>query len=900
MELLVFFGFGSLAVVFVLVLQLDVKVRQLEKRIQLLEGGQHPAPIPGLEPQTESTPSQAAEIVSEPVEIPTAAPPPVEAAPSLPRPAVAFRAPDAAFWDRAIGFLGIGVLILGIGFGIVYAGLVLDALGRFFLLIAVSLALFAAGWLTSRKDFLKDLGLWLRSAGGALILLATLGAGHLEGLKWVDSSIAAFALLAVGLTVNLALGWVSRLTPITTLHQILGIVALALAEKNEVTLITAAVVSLAALVLAGFRRSPGGMVAGGLAFTAFLIFWAQGQEGVPTLFSVESAAFAVVYGSTLTLLAHRNESFTDGGRAASVILILGALVTVAGGYVVFRDLRLFTPLFAAIALLAGSSFGLRRRKVPPAFLETLGSLALFSVLAALAFLPFWDQAIPILPLVLVAGFWCALVWAFSSRFQLTITRLVALVLLPLLNLLLLPFFYEGLSRQLAHPVLLMLPALALIRGEEKEAESLYVQLVSGAAFLVATLASIPEYFFPWSLVIPALWLGLAVVADVRRKVILSAFLIAAFVFSSLIYLPAYADSAVYPVDSFPHLAIFITGFWWMGRGVLGRTRWFSSLAGAVVSGLAFYVILEKWSFVLKPAGVLAVISVLFVILEALAPLIRQRPIWGLDEAQLRVWRLLSESAVLFFALTVHHLVTFEAHSPMLWLWGGLLAASGAIWRSLLSQGSERLSFAAFAMAGWFLDRILPESIPYAVWLASSSILALAAWRIESLKKPLGGAAVGLFYLGLLAWLLLASGPVPFWPYPLVSLAGGLGFCAAALYGKTPLPPKYAAQSSALPLVGVAFLVLGLRWDSGAPSLLLLFLGIGLYLLALVREGAIPRITAFVALALTALRLLLVDFSEGDFGVRALVFLVSGAVLTGLSLFARILDHRRKQSIDHQG
>jgi hypothetical protein len=76
-----------------------------------------------------------------------------------------------------------------------------------------------------RYEKFQSLSVWLRSAGAAVYLFAALGAGGIPGIQWIESPLMALLMLISGILVNTLLAFIGKKQVFSSLHIVLGIVA---------------------------------------------------------------------------------------------------------------------------------------------------------------------------------------------------------------------------------------------------------------------------------------------------------------------------------------------------------------------------------------------------------------------------------------------------------------------------------------------------------------------------------------------------------------------------------------------------------------------------------------------------------------------------------------------------
>lgn len=144
------------------------------------------------------------------------------------------------------GLLGVLVVVAGVTFITIHAGLRLEARERFLVALLAAGLLALPSLLWGRRDRWRDLTDGLRSGAGALVLFACAAAGGLPqlGLQWVEDPAQALALLAGGVAVNLGLAAIARTATIASLHVAVSLVPLAIAPQGGPALAIATAIAL--------------------------------------------------------------------------------------------------------------------------------------------------------------------------------------------------------------------------------------------------------------------------------------------------------------------------------------------------------------------------------------------------------------------------------------------------------------------------------------------------------------------------------------------------------------------------------------------------------------------------------------------------------------------------------
>ncbi|EQA34998.1 membrane protein, PF10101 family [Leptospira inadai serovar Lyme str. 10] len=126
------------------------------------------------------------------------------------------------------GILGTIILVMGVGFLAIYAALKVSPMIRFLMVLGIAAGLYAVSLYLLTKEFWKQISYWLKSASGAVVLFACVGAASLPGMKWVGNEILALVIVLCGITINLSLAWFASLQRFASLHVVLSLLALAI------------------------------------------------------------------------------------------------------------------------------------------------------------------------------------------------------------------------------------------------------------------------------------------------------------------------------------------------------------------------------------------------------------------------------------------------------------------------------------------------------------------------------------------------------------------------------------------------------------------------------------------------------------------------------------------------
>jgi hypothetical protein len=213
------------------------------------QSGIAPAEEPASEPASEPAalaPAPAPARASDVAVAPASAPLPVAPLRPARRANRPWKRIERLLVENWSGLLGVLVVVAGVTFITINAGLRLEARERFLVTLLVGGLLVLPSLLWGRRERWRDLTDGLRSGGGALVLFACAAAGGLPqlGLQWVEVPAQALALLAGGIAVNLGLAAIARTATIASLHVAVSLVPLAIAPMGGPALAIATAIAL--------------------------------------------------------------------------------------------------------------------------------------------------------------------------------------------------------------------------------------------------------------------------------------------------------------------------------------------------------------------------------------------------------------------------------------------------------------------------------------------------------------------------------------------------------------------------------------------------------------------------------------------------------------------------------
>ena len=225
------------------------------------------------------------------------------------------------------GLLGVLVVVAGVTFVTINAGLQLGARERFLVTLLAGGLLALPSLLRGRSERWRDLTDGLRSGGGALVLFACAAAGGLPqlGLQWLEDPAAVLALLAMCVAVNLGLAAMARTATIASLHVAVSLVPLAIAPQGGAALAIATAIALVGSELPLGHRWPRHRLLVSWVYGLFQFAWflSNGSAlAVSSVLSSGAALAAVLVFGLGVLRLHRSGAAPARLQALPVALLL--------------------------------------------------------------------------------------------------------------------------------------------------------------------------------------------------------------------------------------------------------------------------------------------------------------------------------------------------------------------------------------------------------------------------------------------------------------------------------------------------------------------------------------------------------------------------------------------------
>lgn len=896
---------------------------------------------------THATANTAATSAPEPPRLPARAPGQVRAEPAAQAPP----AGEGRRWKRierglvanGSGLLGVLVVVAGVTFLAINAGLELDARQRSLLTLLAGGLLAAPSLLWGRRERWRDLTAGMRSGGGALVLFACAAAGGLPqfALQWIDAPAPALALLAAGVAVNLGLAAIARNAATASLHVAVSLVPLAIGPQGAAPLIIATAIALLGAELP--LRHP-------WLRHRLLVCWLSG-------------AFQLVW-------FLRNQPALAASPALVAAAVLAALLVFGGGLLRLHRQGVAPPRLQALplALLVSlwSGLGLALLLYPPQPAARAAALAFGAVLALL-----------LAQRARRAGsLWLAMADRLAAQ---------ALVLASLLSLA--PLIADG--PLLIGAVLLECLSFQTIAARQDEPALARIGWwLSAAAALLLALSGLPVALLSADpqgqlqsaavLSAAAALLAGAQAPLARRSLLMPLPPLPGWIAGALIFV---ATVLVVPQEWRSFLSLVV-----MGAFLVAARRWrppglLSGVSAAIVAahGVLWLSLLARqpWPLATLLPGLLPLVGLALLLLGSagggrlqalglallgldagLGALLLLDPVSPLLPGA--AWLLLAAAALAGSRWWRGELVRVGLGLTLVYL-GGF----GAAYLLVIGPSQDLLTLGALELRGRWLIELLALAVCLHGWFfrAGPELARLRAWqRLQPCYLEGAVLAVALTVQGSIgtvwrpaAWALLALvllcpplvrrfaprlplyGVIVYWLsvaalvgtvvvrpayFPsLLPFGGGAGPAAglAAIALQTGfvvvsqrwLDRQTLERCEGLPLLGwisrrlvrqrnrwlfyplfvaVAF-VLAAGYDHALLTLLWTAEAIAIYLLGVALREPPFRQLAVIGLGACLLRLLAVDMARADLGLRGLVFIGVGLLLLALNAIARRFENR---------
>ncbi len=257
------------------------------------------------------------------------------------------------FIEKWIAVIALVILVAGISFFGVWASTRISPLFRFWLIVFASFTLGGVSYIAGKYEKFQLLSVWLKSAGAAVFLFASLGAGGIPGIQWIESPVMGLFMLSMGITVNIVLAFIGKKQVFSSLHIVLGIVAVSIAPQSVVTLIVSTIVTFAGIAISFRKKWDLHHLISILFYFGFIIFWSYQIDLSDSFYNV-SAVSAVIVTAMITLFFHYRRIYGNSGFEVTPLLVhLVNWLFLAVGLIKFAPKTdyVYIPLFVSGVLL---------------------------------------------------------------------------------------------------------------------------------------------------------------------------------------------------------------------------------------------------------------------------------------------------------------------------------------------------------------------------------------------------------------------------------------------------------------------------------------------------------------------------------------------------------------------
>lgn len=302
---------------------------------------------------------------------------------------------EKQFADNWTGILGTAIMVLGIGYLSIYTALKVAPFYRILILWAYAGLLIGSYYLLKKKEKWEKTGLWLRSAGASLFLFGCFGASQIAALKFVTNDTVGSSLIALGIGLNLFVGYIIRQQTFLSLHVILSILILCvIPDKTLATFLLAATTSAIGIALSYKEQWEYHLL---VVIFAFIIFdiWFNAQG---TALTATENIFAIIgiitVASSCMFMQYRSVYENTRFEKAAFITHLTNWILFATGLILHSTGSHFKTLVFFFGAIACFFIALRARKKNVFWLYHLDGMVSF-VLGALSIIMLNDWNIGI-------------------------------------------------------------------------------------------------------------------------------------------------------------------------------------------------------------------------------------------------------------------------------------------------------------------------------------------------------------------------------------------------------------------------------------------------------------------------------------------------------------------------
>jgi len=275
-----------------------------------------------------------------------------------------WRRVESRFAENWTGILGAVVLVAGITFIGAYNGLLLSPFNRTLMIVAAAGILAGGATGLRQHEVWRPLAAWLKSVAAAVFLFACYASSAIPGLQWIDSFGPALVVVLLGVGVNFYVAYGTSEQAFASLHVFLSMVPLMLLPQSTTALLIATAVTLAGLGLKVRLRWDVHVLITLAAFGVFHVAWYVRVDDPQGVVERTLGALAALLVASAVGWIHYRRTWTSSRIAVIPFLVhVGnwTLLAIAiGVYSGSSDLRGLSLLGASAVVFLLSRFGRRQ------------------------------------------------------------------------------------------------------------------------------------------------------------------------------------------------------------------------------------------------------------------------------------------------------------------------------------------------------------------------------------------------------------------------------------------------------------------------------------------------------------------------------------------------------------
>ena len=273
---------------------------------------------------------------------------------------------EQQFAENWTGILGTAIMVLGIGYLSIYTAMKVSPMFRILILWLYAGILVGSYFFLEKKEKWFKTGLWLRSAGASLFLFGCFGASQIPALTFIHNIPLAYSLIAVGIAINLYVGYIIKQQTFLSLHVILSFLILCvIPEKLLITFLLASLTATAGIVLSYKEKWEYHLLIVISAFIIFDIWFTQGTNTLSPSQNIFAILGIILVSVSCMYMQYRSiYSNTHFDRIAFVthlvnwiLFALGLILHSTGS-----KIKIFVLFTAAIICLSATLFA-RKKKI---------------------------------------------------------------------------------------------------------------------------------------------------------------------------------------------------------------------------------------------------------------------------------------------------------------------------------------------------------------------------------------------------------------------------------------------------------------------------------------------------------------------------------------------------------